>query len=90
MIILRLYEIKIQYDSFSNDLSIRSNLSQVTWADTREVHMVTGGGPGGSTWLRSLSPVLKASGALTRAGAAEWQGLACVTACVRLLRREIE
>ena len=50
--------------------------------------MVTGGGPGGSTWLRSLSPELKASGALTRAGAAEWQGLACVTACVRLLGRE--
>ena len=50
--------------------------------------MVTGGGPGGSTWLRSLSPVLKASGALTRAGAAEWQGLACVTACVRLLRSQ--
>ena len=48
--------------------------------------MVTGGGPGGSTWLRSLSPapVMKASGALTRAGAAEWPGLA-VTACVRLL-----
>ena len=40
--------------------------------------MLTGGGPGGSTWFRSLSPhpLMKDSGALTRAGAAEWPGLA--------------
>ena len=50
---------------------------------------MTGGGPGGRTWLRSRSPVLKASGALTRAGAGEWPGLA-VTACVRLLSEETE
>ena len=43
-----------------------------------------GGGPGGSTWLRSRSPVMKASGALAMVGAGEWPGLA-VTACVRLL-----
>ena len=51
--------------------------------------METGGGPGGSTWLRSRSPhpLLNASGALTRAGAAEWTGLA-VTACVRLLGKQ--
>ena len=48
------------------------------------MHWGRGGGPGGSTWLRSRSPVMKASGALAMVGAGEWPGLA-VTACVRLL-----
>ena len=48
------------------------------------MHWVRGGGPGGSTWLRSRSPVMKVSGALAMVGAGEWPGLA-VTAYVRLL-----